>query len=292
MKFALYSRSYVPELRPFVEQLLALAERDGVEMLYHQAFLDELANEGLIPQNALSYGNGVNMPEDVDCVISLGGDGTLLDTTKFVGSKGTPILGVNAGRLGFLSSIAPDQFEVAWESIRQQNYELDGRTLIKMESEVPGLGATNFALNEITVQKKDSAAMITIHAYINGEYLNSYWADGLIIATPSGSTAYSLSCGGPIILPKSNNFVITPVAPHNLNVRPIVVPDDSVIDLKIESRNDSFLVAMDSRSYSIEGSPDLRIAKNDFDINLLRLKDHSYLQTIQSKLSWGLDKRN
>lgn len=292
MKIAIYSRSYTEDLRPFITRLLQLSQASEASLCFHRTFLNEIIQAGLTNENHPTYGNGTPMPTDIDLVISIGGDGTMLDTTKFVRGSNVPILGVNAGRLGFLSSIAPDQFDVAWEAIQQKNYDIDYRTTIKLEGAPSDEVHTNFALNEITLQKMDSAAMITIHAYVNGEYLNSYWADGLIVATPSGSTAYSLSCGGPIVLPKSNNFVITPIAPHNLNVRPIVVPDDSTIDLQIESRNDSFLVAMDSRSYALSGSPSLTVKKNDFEIQLLRLENHSYLQTIQTKLNWGWDKRN
>lgn len=225
-------------------------------------------------------------------MISVGGDGTLLDATTFVRHTGIPILGINTGRLGFLSGVSIDEIDQAIDALLEGEFELDNRAVLKVDTRTGLFGDVNFALNELTVHKMDSASMITIHAYMDGVYLNSYWADGLIIATPTGSTAYSLSCGGPIVAPGSKNFVITPIAPHNLNVRPIVVPDDKALTLRMEGRTKHYLLALDSRSISADESIELRVSRSEFDIRLVRLKGQNFLSTLRSKLNWGLDKRN
>jgi NAD+ kinase len=199
---------------------------------------------------------------------------------------------MNTGRLGFLSSIDLNHMEEALAQVLSGSFMLDKRQLLKVETDYELFGDENFALNELTVHKKETQSMITIHAYVNGKLLNTYWADGLIIATPTGSTAYSLSCGGPIILPNSGNIIITPVAPHNLNVRSVLISDESVITLKVEGRSEYFLVSLDSRSETISENVVLTVSKSEFEINLIRLKNHSFLKTLRNKLHWGYDKRN
>lgn len=227
-----------------------------------------------------------------ELMLSIGGDGTMLDATTFIKDSGLPVLGMNTGRLGFLSSIDLNHMEEALAQVLSGSYMLDKRQLLKVETDGKLFGNENFALNELTVHKKETQSMITIHAYVNGKLLNTYWADGLIIATPTGSTAYSLSCGGPIILPNSGNIIITPVAPHNLNVRSVLISDESVITLKVEGRSEHFLVSLDSRSETISENVVLTVSKSDFEINLIRLKNHSFLKTLRNKLHWGYDKRN
>lgn len=229
---------------------------------------------------------------NIDFLICIGGDGTFLDSTTFVRDSEIPILGINTGRLGFLSGASIKELEIIADSIHSNNFEIYKRATLKVESEINLFNENNFALNELTIHKNDTSSMVKIHTYINNDFLNSYWADGLIISTPTGSTAYSLSCGGPIIFPGSNNFVITPVAPHNLNMRPIVIPDHKSIKLEIEGRSKFFLVSLDSRSETIDSTVQLTISKNNFFINLARLKSHTYLSTIRNKLNWGLDQRN
>jgi NAD+ kinase len=209
-----------------------------------------------------------------------------------VQDSGIPVLGINVGRLGFLSSISTQEINQCLDSLFKGHFTIDKRRLLRLDSSINLFGDVNYALNELTIHKKDSSSMIIINTYINGEYLNSYWADGLIIATPTGSTGYSLSCGGPIIAPYSENFVITPIAPHNLNVRPIVVSDENVISLEVEGRSQYFIASLDSRSVTIDSSVSLAIKKSDFTMNLLRIGNDNFLDTLRKKLNWGLDSRN
>ena len=245
---------------------------------------------------SISSGNVFSSYEDLkdqaDFLISIGGDGTYLNTIALVRDSGIPIVGINTGTLGFLSNIPKDEIEFAIDEIIKGNYTLDKRTLLKLETDENLFGDLNYALNELTIHKQDSSSMITTQVYLNEVFLNSYWSDGLIIATPTGSTAYSLSCGGPIITPGSGNFIITPVAPHNLNVRPVVIPDDNTITVKVEGRNERFLISLDSRSETIDQSVKLKIRKQDFHVNLLRLNNQNFPSTLRNKLMWGLDKRN
>ena len=226
-------------------------------------------------------------------MISFGGDGTLLDTVTMIKDSNIPVLGINAGRLGFLANITQEDIVLAVKALKNKDYKFDKISLLQVKSKtLSEIKTSNFALNEITVHKKDSSSMLKIDAFLDNEFLNSYWADGLITSTPTGSTAYSLSCGGPIISPGSNNFVITPVSPHNLNLRPMVVGDDVVIRLRAESRESQFLLTMDSRSVSIENNEEIFISKADFSINLIELPDHNFFKTIRNKLFWGKDSRN
>jgi NAD+ kinase len=229
----------------------------------------------------------------IDLLISFGGDGTLLDTVTMIKNSDIPILGINAGRLGFLANINQDDILLAVRALKNKNFKLDERSLLKVENKIlRDSEISNFALNEVTVHKKDSSSMLKIDAFLDDEYLNTYWSDGLIIATPTGSTAYSLSCGGPIITPGSNNFVITPISPHNLNLRPMVVGDSVSMRLEAESRESHFLVTMDSRSVSLPNNEQITIKKADFTIKLVELPDHNFFKTVRNKLFWGKDSRN
>ena len=216
----------------------------------------------------------------------------MLDTLDFVRDSGIPIVGINTGRLGFLTGISKETISFAIESLEKGHYSLDKRGLLRLETSIDLFGKVNYGLNELTIHKMETSSMMNIHTYLNGEYLNTYWADGLIIATPTGSTGYSLSCGGPIMMPQSENFVITPIAPHNLNVRPIVVSDKSVITLELEGRSQYFMASLDSRSVTIESTVQLAIRKESFCVNLLRMSNENFLKTIREKLSWGKDSRN
>jgi NAD+ kinase len=229
----------------------------------------------------------------IDLLISFGGDGTLLDTVTMIKNSNIPVLGINAGRLGFLANINQDDILLAVKVLKNRDYNLDERSLLHVENQIIlSKNNSNFALNEITVHKKDSSSMLKIEAFLDDEFLNTYWADGLVIATPTGSTAYSLSCGGPIIIPGSNNFVITPISPHNLNLRPMVVGDNVSIKLKAASRESFFLVSMDSRSVTLENNEEILIKKADFKLQLIELPDHNFLKTVRNKLFWGKDSRN
>jgi NAD+ kinase len=240
----------------------------------------------------VSFSNQANIKGEVDFLISIGGDGTLLDTITLVGNTGIPIIGINMGRLGFLSGIAKEEIIPAIDEIIEKKYSVDQRTLLKLETSNHLFGEFNYALNDVTVYKNTPISLLTIKTYINDEFLNTYWADGLIVATPTGSTAYSLSCTGPILTPDSANFVITPIASHNLTVRPIVVPDNSKISLVIESRGFECFVGLDSRIEKIDNTRKLDISKENFKINLLRLSNQCFYKTIREKLKWGLDIRN
>ncbi|MDX1684800.1 MAG: NAD kinase [Saprospiraceae bacterium] len=230
--------------------------------------------------------------QKADCMITLGGDGTILTAITHVKDSQLPILGINLGRLGFLASTEKNKITEALEQLREGDYAIENRTMLHLESSPKIFIDTNFALNDFTLHKRDTSSMIIIHAYVNGDFLNSYWADGIIVSTPTGSTGYSLSCGGPIVFPKSGNLIITPVAPHNLNVRPIVISDKSVITFEIEGRSANFLCTLDSRSETITTKHQLAVRKNDFSARMIRPHGTTFLQTIHEKLSWGIDHRN
>lgn len=230
--------------------------------------------------------------QSIDFVMTLGGDGTILGATRIIRELGIPIVGVNLGRLGFLASIEEKYIEQSLEQLVNNQYNIEKRSMIYLESSPHIFGEESFALNDFTLHKRDTSSMITIHTYLNGDYLNSYWADGLILSTPTGSTGYSLSCGGPIVFPNSGNFVITPVAPHNLNVRPLVISDTSVISFEIAGRADSFLCTLDSRFETITAEHQLAVRRCEFYTKLVNLKGTTFLKTIHEKLHWGADKRN
>lgn len=228
---------------------------------------------------------------ELDALICVGGDGTLLDTVPLVRDSGVPVLGLNTGRLGFLAGMDITELDKALHDIQKGNYSIEKRTLLNLET-TEQVFDYSFALNDFVIHKKETSSMIVVHAFINGEFLNSYWSDGLIIATPTGSTGYSLSCGGPIIFPTSGSFVITPIAPHNLNVRPVVVSDDVVLSFEIEGRANSYLTSLDARSQSITREIQMAIKKAEHSLNLIRLESDNYLDTLRNKLNWGFDSRN
>ena len=276
-----------------VQQIQALLEAHGVTLHYTQSFARELKKVGIPTpkQESIRLDAGVG-EHALDVMLSLGGDGTLLDTVTYVGALETPILGINLGRLGFLATTPRQEIEKGLKELMEGTYTLDRRSLLRLDSDNDLFGKHNYALNEVAILKQDTSSMIVVHTFINGEYLNSYWADGLIVATPTGSTGYSLSCGGPVVLPRSKNFVVTPVSPHNLNVRPMIVSDNSVISFEIEGRSRNFLVAMDSRSKIADPKVQIAVRKEAFSANLIRLNGHNFLDTLRTKLNWGLDMRN
>jgi NAD+ kinase len=292
MKVALYARQVAREHFPFISQLLDELKRLRTDLFIYQPLYHELIGGGVDTDSVVPFHAGSEIHNKVDFLISLGGDGTILDTLTLVQDSGIPVLGINLGRLGFLTSIGRDEIAMAMDALEKGHFTLDNRALLRLESNRNLFGGANYALNELTIHKKDSSSMITIHTYLNGEYLNSYWADGLIIATPTGSTGYSMSCGGPIVAPYSGNFVITPIAPHNLSVRPIVVSDKNVISLEVEGRNPYFLATLDSRSVTIDTAISLAVRREDFTMNLVRLGSSNFLDTLRKKLGWGLDTRN
>ncbi len=292
MKIAIYSRGIEENQHNEITALLTELAAHNVEPVFYQDFFNKFYSTVKFKTAYSTFNSSADIDESIDCIISLGGDGTLLDTVALVKGKGTPVVGINYGRLGFLANIGKGELQTAVEALVNGTYVTDKRTLIHLDANVPLFGDVPYALNEFTLLKKDSTSMIKIHTYLNGEFLNTYWADGLIVATPTGSTGYSLSCGGPVVFPDSASFVITPVAPHNLNIRPIVVPDDTIISFEVEGRADDFLCTLDSRREIVTKEIQLAVRKEEFGINLIRLNENNFLQTLRNKLSWGLDVRN
>lgn len=291
MRIAVYSRGLESEQLDGLRLLLKEFALFKIEPVIYQDFFNQFYSVIPFPGKFSTF----NQPEDlhgVDFIISLGGDGTFLDAITFVGDKEIPVLGINYGRLGFLASIGKDEIHLAVESLVKSTFVLDKRTLIHLDANMPLFTGLPYGLNEFAIHKKDISPMIKIHTYLNGEFLTTYWADGLIVSTPTGSTGYSLSCNGPIVLPDSKSFVITPVSPHNLNIRPLVVPDDSVISFEVEGRTDGFLCTLDSRREIASKEVLLAVRKEAFTMNLVRLNENNFLQTLRNKLTWGLDKRN
>ncbi len=292
MKVAIYSRGLdFEQENPLLVLLEELARYDTTIHLY-----EPLLHRFTLPQNLLEkmvrFQTSGDLNKDIDYLISLGGDGTMLDAVTLVKDYNIPILGINFGRLGFLASISRDELGSAVDALVNHTFVVDKRSLIHLDSNESLFGEAPFALNEFAIHKRDTAPMIKVHTYLNGEFLNSYWADGLIVATPTGSTGYNMSCNGPILFPESASFVITPVAPHNLNVRSIIVPDTSVISFEVEGRADQFICAMDARREIVNKTIQLAVRREKFDINLIRLNENSFLSTLRTKLTWGLDKRN
>lgn len=292
MKIAIYSRGIENNQLNDIKILLDELGSQGAYPVFYQDFFNMVYASINFESNYSTFNETEGLDPDVECIISLGGDGTMLDTVTLVKDSGIPILGINYGRLGFLANIGKEDLHLALEALVNRKYVLDKRTLIHLDANIPLFGDTPYALNEFSLHKKDSSPMIKIHTYLNGEFLNTYWADGLIVATPTGSTGYSLSCNGPVVFPDSASFVITPVAPHNLNIRPIVVPDNNIVSFEIEGRTDGFLVTLDSRREVVTKEIQLAVKKESFGVNLVRLNENNFLQTLRNKLSWGLDKRN
>ena len=292
MKVAIYSRGVDNDQLKDINRLFEELINNGVEPIFFQDFFNQFYSAINLDKKYSTFNSFEDLDESIDCLISLGGDGTLLDTVALVRDSGIPVLGINYGRLGFLANIGRNEISTAIDAIANRKYLIDKRTLIHLEANVPLFGQTPYALNEFTIHKKDNSPMIKIHTYLNGEFLNTYWADGLIVATPTGSTGYSLSCNGPVVFPESNSFVITPIAPHNLNIRPIVVPDNNIISFEVEGRTDDFICTLDSRREVLTKEIQLAVKKESFDIKLIRMHENNFLQTLREKLSWGLDKRN
>ena len=292
MKVAIYSRGLDFEQENPLLLLLEELTRYDTKILIFHSLLEQFTLPEHLYEKMTPYTSSKDLDSEIDFLISLGGDGTLLDTVTLVKDKNIPILGINFGRLGFLASISKEDLATAVDSLINHTYLIDKRSLIHLDSNESLFGESPFALNEFAIHKRDISPMVKIHTYLNGEFLNSYWADGLIVSTPTGSTGYNMSCNGPILFPESSSFVITPVAPHNLNVRSIVVPDTNVISFEVESRADQVICALDARREIVNKTIQLAVKREKFCINLIRLNENSFLSTLRSKLTWGLDKRN
>jgi NAD+ kinase len=292
MRVGIYGRKFDDSFVPNIQHLFNILAQYGWPATIYEPFSKFLAPRVNLGEKVQLFNNHKELKEKADILFCIGGDGTFLETILVVRDSGIPVLGINTGRLGFLANTNPDEIEGAMRDLKDHKYRLQSRSLLTLVTENNLFGQENFALNELTVHKKDSASMISIHTYIGDLFLNSYWADGLIISTPTGSTAYSLSCGGPIMVPGVRDYVITPIAPHNLNVRPVVVPDDKVIKLKIEGRGRDYLCSLDSRSVTIDSAVELTIKRAPFQINVIQTEGQNFLSTIRNKMTWGVDRRN
>lgn len=292
MLVGLYNRSFGIQDVTILQRILNLLEFHKIQVVFYEAFYKELKSHIPFAVQPRLFTGRHDLPVNTDMLFSLGGDGTMLDAVTYVGNTNIPLIGINLGRLGFLAAIPEEEVEDAILSLVRGSYTLEQRTLLHLDSSLPLFDGAPFALNEFTIHRQDTSSMIKIHTYLNGEFLNTYWADGLIVATPTGSTGYSLSCGGPVVFPQTSSFVITPVAPHNLNTRPIVVPDNNVISFEIEGRSEQFLCTLDSRTEIIRNNVQLAVKKENFLVSLVRPDEHNFLKTIRQKLYWGIDKRN
>lgn len=293
MKIAIYGRPFPNQNIDFIYQFFKSLGSAQNELYIHRKFLHFLENElGFKPPKYSIFDKHKDLDKSFDFMFSIGGDGTFLESVELVRELDIPIVGINSGRLGFLANITKENTIEALERIKKGEYEIEERALLSLETKNNLFGEFNTALNEVTIIKKDTSSMITVKAYIDGEFLNAYWTDGLIIATPTGSTGYSLSVGGPIVMPGSKNFIISPIAPHNLTVRPLVIPDDKEITLIVEGRENSFLATLDYRSMPFDKSTEIKIKKANYTIKTIKFMDTTFFGTIRNKLMWGLDKRN
>jgi NAD+ kinase len=294
MKVAIYGQYYQNSTEPIIRDIFIFLNKNNVEMVIEADFLKLLYEKKIVQKEYKTFSSYAELNSSFDMLISIGGDGTILRAATLVRKSGIPILGINAGRLGFLASVQKENIESFLQFVIDKKYTISSRTLLSLSCSPKNsdFKDINFAMNEITVSRKDTTSMITIETYLNGEYLNSYWADGLIISTPTGSTGYSMSCGGPILTPEVKSFVITPIAPHNLNARPLVIPDKTEIRLKVSGREEHYLVSLDSRIASVKNESVLTIKKTPFKINLVEIPEETFLKTLRNKLLWGEDKRN
>lgn len=294
MKVAIYGQYYQNSTEPIIRDIFVFFNENNVEMIIEAEFLKLLYDKQIVKKEYKTFNSNKELDSSFDIMISIGGDGTILRAATLVRDSGIPILGINAGRLGFLAMVQKDEIAEFLQFVIEKKYTISERSLISLSSspEISEIEDLNFAMNEISVSRKDTTSMITIETYLDGEFLNSYWADGLIVATPTGSTGYSMSCGGPILTPNVTSLVITPIAPHNLNARPLVIPDDTEIRLKISGREEQYLVSLDSRIASVKNESILTIRKTPFKIKMVEIQDETFLKTLRNKLLWGEDKRN
>lgn len=294
MKIAIYGQYYKDNTEEIIDKVLAIFEPHGPEIAFEAEFYNMLNKKQLLDKPYTVFATHEDLNKGYDILISIGGDGTMLRAATLVRDKNIPLLGINAGRLGFLATVQQEDIEHLLPLIFENKYKISPRTLLALdfEGEENDLGDLDFALNEVTVSRKDTTSMITVEVKLNGDYLNAYWADGLIISTPTGSTGYSLSCGGPVLMPEVNSLVITPIAPHNLNARPLVIPDDMEIELKVSGREEQHLISLDSRIIRIDTETPLYIKKAGFKINFVEFPEEKFLKTLRKKLLWGEDKRN
>lgn len=292
MNVAIYGKKINKQSLAHFSEVLAILKDFGWNPVIEKELKKHLVSKiGLSPMTD-EFSSHNDFHHGIDLTLSMGGDGTFIKSVGFIRNSGVPIVGINTGRLGFLANISKDQIAQTMDLIKRKEFEFQKRSLLRIHTEEKLFGDDNFALNEVTFHKKDTASMITVHASLDDKYLNSYWADGLIVATPTGSTAYNLSCGGPIITPGCQVHILTPIAPHNLNVRPMVVPDHMPIKLSLEGRERKYLISLDGNSKNIRQGEEVIITKAEFMINVIKFEDNNFLDTIRNKMLWGIDKRN
>jgi NAD+ kinase len=292
MRVAIYGKKVNKQTSPYFVEVVKILSDFGWDLVLEEELKQILINKIGISENYDVFNNHQDFHSGIDLAISMGGDGTFLKTVSYIRDSGVPIMGINTGRLGFLANISKEQIHNTMNQVRDKNYEFQKRSLLRVNTEDDLFGEDNFALNELTLHKKDTSSMVTVHASLDNKYLNSYWADGLIVSTPTGSTAYNLSCGGPIITPGCQVHILTPVAAHNLNVRPMVVPDHLPISLSVEGRDRSYLLSLDGNSKSIKQGENVVVTKAEFMINVIKFEDNNFLDTIRNKMLWGIDTRN
>ncbi|MBN2614010.1 MAG: NAD kinase [Bacteroidales bacterium] len=292
MKVAIYGKIFSPGFFSSILQVFDLLVNAGAEVIIYKPFLEYIHGHGKISHEISdTFFSPDDFLGDIDLMVSIGGDGTFLETIPFALRNNIPVIGLNSGRLGFLANIARDEIAASFQAIFNKNYEIEYRTLIKVQTPADLIGNHNFALNEITIQKVGSS-MIMIDTFLNGEFLNTYWTDGLIVSTPTGSTAYSLSVGGPIVMPGSGNLILAPIASHNLTVRPIIIPDHFIIGLKASSRHERLQVTADNRTFEVKQPVHFEICRAGFRLQMLKLPNNCFYSTLRNKLMWGADKRN
>ncbi len=289
MRVGIHGKDFQQKSPLFIEQILTWLTRYKADIFVSSKFHKQFKSHQDFKMKVFEHGDNL---KNLDFFLSVGGDGTLLESVTYIGKCETPILGVNTGRLGFLATLSRDEMEMALDNVFSKKYRVDERVMLSLISEPKLFEGINFALNDFTIMKKDTSSMITVHVSVDGELLNSYWADGVIISTPTGSTGYSLSCGGPLVFPETESFVVTPVSPHNLTARPIVVSDQSELTFRIEGRSKKFLVSLDSRFETVDERVKLKIKKERFKAHIIQLPGQHYFKTLRQKLNWGLDIRN
>jgi NAD+ kinase len=294
MKIAIFGQYYQNNTAEIVTKVVGFLEKNEISIAFEHSFLSILQEKSIVLNSFVSFSNYAELDSDIDALISIGGDGTILKAATFIRDKNIPIIGINAGRLGFLATVQYENIEVLLEKLIRKDYIISKRSLLSVRTfpEYDNFKELDFALNEVTVARKDTTSMITIDTSLNNEYLTSYWADGLIISTPTGSTGYSLSCGGPVLTPEVASLVVTPMAPHNLNARPLVITDDTEITLKVSGREEQFLISLDSRIAAVAIDTTVYIKKAPFTLSIIEFKEETFLATIRKKLLWGADKRN
>ena len=292
MRIAIYGTTFNDEFLPDITALFDRVAKETSKVLIYKDFVKELKNFNITLPPHTAFSTHEELKENADVLLSIGGDGTFLNTLNLVRDSRIPVLGINTGRLGFLAYVSAERIQASLDLLFSKKYSVKNRTLLQVKSELNFPGGNNLALNEVAVHKKDSSSMVIIHMEVDGKYLTSYWADGLIISTPTGSTGYNLSCGGPIVYPNTECLIITPKAPHNLTVRPLVIKDDVELKMRVECRDDQFLLSMDSRSVSCESDTEIVIKKADFPMCIIRPEGSSFYRTMRRKLKWGADIRN